>query len=641
LTFGSRRRPDLVILATLVGWLCLALPAGAAESAPAASAAPIQLSVDAREAPRRLLHVRESVPAKPGPMTLAYPKFIPGEHGPTGPIADVAALVVSAGGTTIPWQRDPADMFSFRIDVPAGASSLDVAFDLLSPAPSVAGFSSGASATSELLLLSWNQVLLYPADAAIGELLFAARLRLPAGWKFGSALPVAGQAGGEITFATVSLETLVDSPVLSGAHFREVAIGPAGEPHHFLEIAADGDAALALSDENKAKYDRLVEEAAALFGSHPHRSYRFLLTLSDHTAHFGLEHHESSDDRVQERSLVDADLRTYMATLLPHEFVHSWNGKYRRPAELVRRNYQQPIGSNLLWVYEGLTEYLGWVLTGRSGLRSPEEMREDLAAIAEWSADERGRAWRPLEDTATAAQLLYEAREDWGSWRRGVDFYDEGLLIWLDADTLIRERSAGKRSLDDFCHAFHGGASAPAVKTYTLDDVVAALNAVEPYDWQTFFTDRVLRVADAAPYGGIGRAGWQLAFGDTRGPLQKIREDTQKATHAEASIGLEVHEDGLIGDVVPGKAADRAGVAPGMRLVAVDGRRFDADRQRDAIAATRGHGGMTLLVENGDAFSTLQLDYRDGARFPRLERIGPGPDRLSEILAPHAAGGRP
>jgi predicted metalloprotease with PDZ domain len=600
----------------------------------------IQLSVDAREAPRRLLHVREVVPAAPGPLVLAYPKFIPGEHGPTGPITDVAGLVVTAGGTTIPWRRDPAEMFSFLVDVPAGATSVEVAFDLLSPPPSVSGFSSGASATSELLMLSWNQVVLYPADADIATLPFSARLRLPAGWKFGTALPVANAAADEIAFGTVPLETLVDSPVLSGAHFREVPIGPAGEPRHYLDIAADGDAALAIPDELKAKYDRLVAEAHALFGSHPHKSYRFLVTLSDLTAHFGLEHHESSDDRVRERSFVDKDLANYMATLLPHEFVHSWNGKYRRPADLVRRNYQQPIGSNLLWVYEGLTEYLGWVLAGRSGLRSPEDMREDLAAIAEWAGDERGRAWRPLEDTATAAQLLYEARSDWGGWRRGVDFYDEGLLIWLDADTLIRARSGGKRSLDDFCRAFHGGASAPMVKTYGFDDVVAMLDRIEPFDWRAFFTERVLDVAPEPPYDGLTRGGWKLGYGETRGALHKVREDTTKETHVEASLGLALDEQGVIIDVVHGKPADNAGVGAGMKLLAVNGRRFDPDRLRDAVAATSGDTKLSVLVENGDAFVTLPVDYRDGARFPRLERIDAQPDLLSEILAPRA-GGKP
>ena len=438
--------------------------------------APIKLDVDATDAPRKILHARLRIPAQPGKLTLLYPKWIPGEHAPTGPITDLVGIKMSAAGRPVEWQRDAEDMFAFHLEVPQGANAVEVSLDFLLP-PNANGFSSGASATAQLLVLTWNHVVLYPKGAKAGTLQYAATLRLPNGWKFGTALPLANESANGTEFAPVSLETLVDSPVLTGAHFRTVDLSPGAKPSHSLHIAADSAAALEMKPEDEAHFRHLVAETGALFGARHYRNYHFLLTLSDHVAHFGLEHHESSDNRQPEKYLTDPDPLKLMALLLPHEMTHSWNGKYRRPAGLVTPDFHQPMKTELLWVYEGLTDYLGNVLATRCGLWTNENFREDLALSAAMLDYQAGRIWRSLADTTVAAQLLYPARPEGTAWRRSVDFYPEGDLIWLEADVLIRQKTQGRRSLDDFCKQFHGGEnSPPKIIPYTLDDVLAQLN---------------------------------------------------------------------------------------------------------------------------------------------------------------------
>ncbi len=604
----------------------------AALSLRAANGTPITLEVDAREAPRKILHARLSIPATPGPLALAYPKWIPGEHGPTGPIADLAGVQFSAGGRTLAWSRDPADMYLFRLDVPAGADSVEVSLDYLSPSEA-GGFSSGSSATANLALISWNQVLLYPAEGKPDETLYAASLELPDGWKWATALDAAERAVGRVRFAPVSLTTLVDSPVLTGAHVRVVTL-TAENPVHRLDLAADGEEALEIGSQLEEQYRALVAETGALYGARHYRHYDFLVTLSDHTAHFGLEHHESSDDRVDERSLVEPNRRRMMAGLLPHEMTHSWNGKYRRPADLAIGSFSEPMRGGLLWVYEGLTEYLGQILTARSGLLTPEQYREALALTAADMDSQKGRSWRPLQDTAVAAQVLYGARPDWASWRRGVDFYPESELLWLEADTLIRRETRGRKSLDDFCRLFFGGESGPPrVVSYTFDDVLAALQEIAPYDWRTFWRSRLDRTQAGAPLAGIEAGGWRLVYTQEVSEMQKSAEDVGKVTDVRYSIGFLVRQEGTIPDVVPGSPAAAAGVGPGMRLVAVNGRRWSPEVLRDAIKRSRARP-MELLLENGEFFKTVRLDYAGPERYPHLQREATRPDQLSQIIRP-------
>jgi len=604
-------------------------------AAAAAAQTPIALEVDARDAPRKILHARLTIPVKPGPLTLLYPKWMPGEHSPTGPIADLAGLRLSAGGAAVAWKRDSVDLYAFHLDVPARADQLDVSLDLLSP--SGAGqFTSGASMTAQLALISWNQVLLYPAGSVPDETPYAATLRLPAGWKYGTALTTVGGAADPIRFAPVSLTTLVDSPVLAGAHFRTVTLTEGPIPHR-LQIAADSEAALAMLPEDIGHYRNLVAETGALFGARHYRHYDFLVTLSDHVAHFGLEHHESSDDRVDERSLVDEDERRGMADLLPHEMAHSWNGKYRRPAGLEPGHFQEPMKGDLLWVYEGLTEYLGWLLAARSGLLTPQQYREHLAATAAGMDAQRGRTWRPLADTATSAQVLFPARQDGAAWRRGTDFYEESELLWLEADTIIRRESGGRKSLDDFFKLFHGGESGPPrVVPYSYADVLDALNRIAPYDWRGFWASRVDATSLHAPMGGIANAGWRVGFGAEPTEMQRSEDAIHRQLDARFSIGVLIEDDGTIPDVIPGSPADRAGIGPGVKLAAVNGRRYNRDVLRDALKASP-QEPIELLVENGDFFRSHRLDYSGGERYPRLERDETKPDLLSQILRPLAA----
>jgi predicted metalloprotease with PDZ domain len=517
-------------------------------------------------------------------------------------------------------------------------TSLDVAFDFISP-PESGGFSSGSSATSELAVLNWNQVLLYPQGSQPDDLQYQATLRVPSGWRYGTALPIARESGNQIEFQPSSLTTLIDSPLSAGAHYRTIDLGADNGIAHYLNLAADSDRALEVSPEIVGEYRNLVKEAGALFGTRHYRDYHFLYTLSDHVAHFGLEHHESSDDRYDERTLIDPDSQMVSADLLSHEFVHSWNGKFRRPSGLLSGDhdggYATPMKGDLLWVYEGLTEYLGEVLASRSALWTPEDYRERLAETAAALDNEFGRRWRPLEDTAIAAQILYDAGSDYADYRRGVDFYPEGVLIWLDADTTIRRLSKGKKSLDDFCRAFAGGpGGVPALKPYDLADVVAALNAVEPYDWAGFLKERLQSTSAHAPLGGIDRSGWKLVYDGDRSDFWKANEDAEKLTDLTYSVGLKVKDDGTIADIAFAGPAGKAGISPSTKLIAVNSRQFSATELRDAIdRAVTDIAPIELLIKDGEYYKTYRVDYHGGQRYPHLVRDGNTPDLLTEIIA--------
>jgi predicted metalloprotease with PDZ domain len=595
----------------------------------------IKLQLDATDAPKRIFHVHLTIPAKPGPMTLLYPEWIPGEHGPTGPVIDLVGLKISANGQSVAWKRDSDNMFAFHITVPAGANSVDVVFDQVSP-PETAGFSSGASATTELAVLSWNQFVLYPQGGPANQMTFQANLKVPDSWRYGTALPIARESSNEIEFQPAPLTTLIDSPVSTGKHYRTIELGRDGSIVHYLHLAGDSDRAVDISPDLIEDYKNLVGETGALFGSRHYRSYHFLYTLSDHVASFGLEHHESSDDRVRERALLDETAIKVNADLLPHEFTHSWNGKFRRPAGLVTPDYGEPMKGDLLWVYEGLTQYLGEVLATRSGLYSPEEFRQVLAMVAASLDRKAGRKWRPLEDTAVAAQLLYNARDDYADYRRGTDYYDEGTLIWLEADVTIRNLSNGRKSLNDFCHSFHGGPGGqPELKPYTFDDVVAALNAVQPYDWAGFFHTRVQDVAPRAPLGGIENGGWKLVFDSTRTAIWRDFEDEARSANFMYSIGVQVKEDGTIEDIAYGGPAEKAGLAPESKIIAVDNRQFATTILREAVQRTaKDAQSIDLLVKNGEYYSVHHVEYHGGEKYPRLERDESKTDLLTKIVEP-------
>jgi predicted metalloprotease with PDZ domain len=492
------------------------------------------------------------------------------------------------------------------------------------------------TATPSLSIILWNQLVLYPAETRSDALQYAARLRLPTGWSFGTALPQVNGAGDATQFAQVSLTTLIDSPVLAGRHFRTVELG--GTPAVHLHLAADSEAALDIPAATTAQLRKLVQETAALFGATHYDEYHFLWTLSDQLGFEGIEHHQSSDNRSAERSLIDEDLRhSSLTTLLPHEYAHSWNGKYRRPMGLATGNYDSPMRGELLWVYEGLTQYLGLVLSARSGFASPADARDAWAGAAAWLQTRKGRDWRPLADTAIAAQIGYTQAREWRPRTRATDFYTESAMLWLEADTLIRSTTHGAKSLDDFCRLFYGPPStAPKVVPYDFNDVVKALNTVMPYDWRGFWTLRLNRVQPNAPLEGLTASGWRLVFDAEPSPAEKGDGALQKTTNLYYSLGLTLKDEGaVIADVVPGTPADTAGIAPDSNLIAIDGRKYSKDVLQDALKA----GGteprtLRLLIQKDDRFDTVEVHYAGHARYPRLERDASTPDLLTPILSP-------
>jgi predicted metalloprotease with PDZ domain len=600
----------------------------------------ITLVLDATQAPRKMFHARMTIPASPGTLTLYYPKWIPGEHGPTGPIEELTGIKFTANGQILKWRRDLLDGWTIHVEVPAGAASVEASLDFASPPTAGGKYTAGPSATDKLAIINWNTMLLYPAGWKSDELIYEASLRLPAAWKFGTALPIATQPAEQrnsppqITFKPVSLTTLVDSPVNTGEFMRVVALGE--NPHHEMDIAADSATALDAPAEVLDHYKDLVRQAQELFGTHHYREYYFLYSLSDHVAHFGLEHHESNDSRRPERALVDPDLRMLSVGLLPHEFVHSWNGKFRRPADLATSDYEKPMQTDLLWVYEGLTEYLGEILSARSGLASPEHFRDALAMNAAELDHRSGRMWRDLQDTADGVPSMQEAPHEWESWRRPLDYYEEDELNWLWADTIIRQQTNGKKSIDDFCHIFHGGpAEPPQVKTYTFDDVVNTLNQVAPYDWRGFWTERLTSHGPGAPLAGIEASGWKLVYDQNQSDRMRAWEIEQREINAEYSIGLLLKDDGEIVDIVEGMPGANVGIGPGMRVVALNGRRFSLDVWHDALRAGKNTSApLELLIENTDYYKTYQIDYHGGDKYPHLVREESAKDVLSSIVKP-------
>jgi predicted metalloprotease with PDZ domain len=593
----------------------------------------IDLSVDATEAPRKIFHARLKIPASPGILTLYYPEWIPGNHEKTGAIEDLGGLQFTANGKVLTWRRDLLDGWVFHIDVPAGASMVEASLDFLSPA-TIDDSDPAESATARTAILNWNTLLLYPAGWTSDELTYNASLRLPRNWKFGTSLTVASQSADDITFSPTSLTMLVDSPVIAGQHFRVVPLTQ--HPVVELDIAADSAAALDAPPEVFGHYKALVDQAQKLFGAYHFREYHFLYSLSDHVAHFGIEHHESTDSRKPERALVDPELRLLAAGLLPHEYVHSWNGKYRRPIGLSTANFEIPMQTDLLWVYEGLTSYLGDILSARSALRTPQEFRDTLAMAAADLDHRPGRTWRNLQDTADGLPAMHAAPDDWMSWRRPTDYYDEDILNWLWVDTIIREQTHNAKTIDTFCQMFFGPPGGPpTVKTYTFDDLVNGLNQTAAYDWRRFWNDRLTTLAPKAPVDGIERSGWKVVYDENPGEDIRAEEDKLKKINASYSIGLSLRSDGTIVDTVEGMSAALAGIGPGMKVIAVNGRGFSSDVLREALRATKdGDQSLQLLIENTDYYATYELDYHGGEKYPHLVRSDARPDILGEIIAP-------
>ncbi len=591
----------------------------------------IVLEADARDVTRRIVQVHEVVPvAAPGPMVLLYPEWLPGTHSPTGPLDQLAGLIITANGRRVEWTRDPAHVYAFHLDVPTGVSSLDLRYQFLTPTEGRVG---RVSATPEMLNLEWNTVALYPAGYFSRDVTYKPSVALPAGWSFAAALDGASRQGDVVSFAPVTLNTLVDSPLIAGRYFKQIVLSDSPALVR-LDIIADRPEDLVATPEQIAVHRELIRQAYALYGSHHYDHYDFLLWLSDEMGGEGLEHHRSSEDGTRPGYFTDWDTSAPGRDLLAHEYTHSWNGKFRRPADLWTPNFNVPMRDSLLWVYEGQTQYWGYVLAARSGLWTRQQALDAIASTASTYNERVGREWKALEDT-TNDPIASERRPiSWRSWQRSEDYYSEGQLIWLDADTLIRERTGGSKSLDDFARGFFGVRDGSYVTdTYTFEEVVAALNAVVPYDWASFLRTRLDGHGPGAPLDGLTRGGYRLVYTDTPTAFFKDAEKERKITDLSSSIGAVLDKDGKLVDVRWNGPAFDAGLITGASIVAVNGLAYDMDKLKDAITAAKASGVIELLVKTGDHIRPVRISYNGGLRYPHLERIAGAPARLDAILA--------
>lgn len=597
---------------------------------------PIQITADLSDAPRKLYHAEVDLPVTAGPLTLTTPQWIPGNHRPTGPAESITGVVFTIDGKTIPWRRDDVDLYQFHLTIRQGATHLHAHLDCIVT----------SRVTQKMAVLEWEKLLLYPAHIPVKEIAIQPSLIVPAGWGVGTALdPIGGGAypvpatGATTHFAATNVEQLEDSPIIAGQYFHEFPLAPEIEPKHYIDVVSDLPEDSNLRPELLTQIANLVREADALYGSHHYNQYHFLLTLSDVAGGEGLEHGQSSDNGIDEKGFADPNHQLAESDLLAHEFTHSWNGKYRRPVGLYQPDFATPQQGALLWVYEGMTEYLGNVLAARSGLKNQSQYRDVLAMNAANLEYKPGRDWRSTEDTAIAASILRGGNASWTNWRRGQDYYMEGELLWLDADTLIHKQTKDKKNLGDFLRIFlgKGGNTGPMILPYTFDELVADLNEVVPYDWATFLHDRVDNIHPHADLDGIERGGYKLVFQDHPNDADKTITTTRRMPRVDVwySVGLRLNPDGTITDVLWNGPADKAKIAPGEKIIAVNGRVFSPEVLHENIREAKGKSEPIHLILQADSYiSTAEIDYHDGERWPVLQRVDGTEDYLDEITKP-------
>lgn len=587
------------------------------------------LKVDATDVARGIFHVRQTIPvAKGGKLTLLYPKWLPGKHAPRGAIAELAGFRPSAGGKPLVWTRQPTDVYAFDVEVPEGAKSIDVAFDFLSPTRTSEG---RVVVTPAMMNLQWEQVSLYPAGYFARDIPVQLDVTLPEGWTGAAALDGLKVSGNRYSYAPTTYETLVDSPMFAGRYFRKWDLG-----HNVtLNVVADEAQYLEAKPDQIATHAALVGEAVSLFDTRHFDRYEFLLALTDELGGIGLEHHRSSENSSKIDYFTKWGDGEVLRGLLPHEFTHSWNGKYRRPAKLWTPDYRTPMQGNLLWVYEGQTSFWDIVLAARSGMQSKDMALAQWATSAAGYAAMPGRSWRSVEDTTLDPVIAARKPKPFPSWSRSEDYYSEGSLVWLDADMLIRTATNNRKSLDDFARSFFGGREGDwGEVTYEFEDVVRALNAVHPYDWASFLRQRLQTPGQPAPVGGIERAGYKIVWRDTPNAYDKARMAMSKGYDLTHSLGLTIDKDGVAGGILWDGPAFRADIVNGTKIVAVDGVAYSKDRLEAAIkAAADGKTPVRLLVERGGRYRDVAIDYHGGLRWPWLERTGTGPDWFDRLFA--------
>ena len=641
-TVATHRMFSRLALAIAMG---LAATGAAAQSVPADSVPPPQdkpypgtvtLHVDANDTLQGIFRVHETIPVQAGALTLLYPQWIPGDHSPTGPINMLAGLQLAAGGKPLKWKRDEYNVYAFHVDVPAGVSSIDASFQYLSGRTDGEGF----EITDRMMDMEWSKMLLYPAGYFSRDIRFAPSVTFAHGWQFGTALETASQAGDATTFKPVSLNNLVDSPIYAGKYFKRVDLNPGGDAPVHLDIVADEPKYLEMTPEQLQVHRNLVTQATKLFGSHHYDHYDFLFSLSDVLAGNGTEHHQSSENGLGTDYFTAWNDAAPDRDLLAHEYTHSWNGKFRRPADLWTPNFNVPMGDSLLWVYEGQTQYWGFILTARAGMWSPQQFRDALAMVAaNYQRNREGFQWRTLEDTTNDPTAARRSSLPYRSWQMSEDYYSGGQMMWLEVDAKLRELTHDHKSLDDFARDFFGVDNGSYVtKTYTFDDVVAALNGVAPYDWASFLRTRV-DALNPPLENGIAATGWKLVYTDQESAYEKqynSRPQSPRHLYNFAwSIGLTMGDGGQINDVRWDGPAFKAGISTGAKLVAVNGQNYSTEVLKSAITAAKtGQAPIQLLLKYQGGYRTVAVDYHGGLQYPHLVRVEGTPDYLDEIIAP-------
>ena len=608
-------------------------------------AGPVQLEVDLTSVRNRVAHVREEIPVPAGAkeLVLLYPQWIPGAHSPVGPISRIAGIVTSVDGTRVQWIRDQINVYAFHVPLGAGAKRVEVRFDYLSPIRSAEGRIEWSDAIVDL---AWNSVVMYPAGYFSRDIPYDVTLKLPQGWKYATALETASENGSTLKFKRTTLNTLVDSPLYAGTHFKRVDLSPSPTDIVRLNVFGDEDKDLEISADALEKHKNLALEADKLYQSHHYDHYDFLLLLSSTVGGIGLEHHQSSEDGSRPNYFTEWDRGGLRSDLLAHEYTHSWNGKFRRPADLWTPNFNVPMRDDLLWVYEGMTQYWGSVLSARSGIRTAEQARYVFARVAAGFEVSPGREWRPLVDTTNQPTVSQRRPVSWLNYQLGENYYMEGELIWLDADTKIRELTNDKKSLDDFAADFLSPYNGSFVTyTYDLHDIVDILNRIAPYDWMKFFQDRVYSLHPVVPTEGFTRGGYKLAYTDKIPSWLTRSENAFSGADFSTSLGFSVGGGGgaaaagatsnALGNVWWNSPAFNAGITPDMQIVSVNGKAYTAQVLRDALTdAEKTKKPLELQFRHGDEYKSYSIPYYGGLRIPTLERVDGTPDRLDEILAP-------
>ncbi|MEZ5742225.1 MAG: peptidase M61 [Sphingomonadaceae bacterium] len=591
----------------------------------------IDLDIDARDLDRRIFRVTQTFPLVPGTrrLTLLYPEWLPGNHAPRGPIASIAELTFTAGGRRLEWRRDPLDVYAFHVEVPDGAREVVAHFVHTSPLAKDEG---RITMTPEMLNLQWEKMTLYPAGHYVSRIAVRPSVTFPEGWTIYTALDGASANQLRVSWAQTDYETLVDSPIFAGAYARRWDLGNSVK----LDVVADSPGLLVLRDDNLKELSALSHEAERVFGKPPFEKYDFLVALSDRIGGIGLEHLKSSENQLEPLNFLQWDQFDWDRNVLAHELVHAWNGKYRRPARLWTPDYRTPMQDDLLWVYEGQTQFWGWVLAARSGTQDKETVLAMIADRAGFYTDLPGRQWRSVVDTTLDPIVGARKPKPYTSLHRGEDYYNEGALLWLEADQLIRRETGGAKGLDDFARAFFAHRDDGRVRRYEFDEVVATLNAVHPHDWAAFLKQRFEGVGQPAPLAGIEAAGYRLVWRTTPNAYTKARMEHVKQLNLNHSLGLALAGDGDVTDVRWGSPAFEAGIVTGTTIVAVDGYAFSTERIQRAISrAAADRKPIELILRKGDRFSTVRLAYYDDLRWPWLEPVSPGREAgLDRLLAP-------